>query len=188
VNIADVKKKLSSDEKVLESVFKIEELYKKHKFKMWAIALALVVYFGGRSIQENIHEGKIMEANTAFMTLQGNAEDSKALAILKENNPALFELYSYSQAVKSKDKEALQALSSSKNAVVVDMSRYSISVLDRKPVDSVLYNELALFQEAYLAISEGNSKKAKAKLDLIDERAPLATITGFLKHSTIKAN
>jgi len=188
VNIADVKKKLSSDEKVLESVFKIEELYKKHKFKMWAIAVALVVYFGGRTIQENIHEGKMIEANTAFMSLQKNADDSKALASLKENNLALFELYSYAKAIKSKDKEALQALSSSKNAVLVDMSRYSVSVLDKKPVDSVLYNELVLFQEAYLSITKGESKKAKAKLSLIDERSPLATITGFLKHSTIKAH
>lgn len=187
MNIADVKKELSSDEKVLESVFKIEEIYKKHKFKMWAIAFAVVVYFGGRTIQENIHESKMIEANTALISLQNNSEDSKALASLKENNPALFELYSYSQAIKSKDKEALQALSSSKNAVIADMSGYNKSILDKKPIDSVLYNDLVLFQEAYLAITKGENKEAKNKLSLIDERSPLATITGFLKHSTIKA-
>ena len=58
----------------------------------------------------------------------------------------------------------------------------------KKPVDSVLYKEMALFEEAYVAIGAGDTKTAKAKLELIDERSPLAVITGFLKHSLIKAN
>jgi hypothetical protein len=45
-----------------------------------------------------------------------------------------------------------------------------------------------LFEEAYVAIKAGDAKTAKNKLELIDERSPLAVITGFLKHSIIKAN
>lgn len=63
-----------------------------------------------------------------------------------------------------------------------------MGVLDKKPVDSTLYKEMALFEEAYVAIEAGDVKTAKAKLELIDERSPLAVITGFLKHSMIKAN
>ncbi|MDQ7085513.1 MAG: hypothetical protein Q9M36_11560 [Sulfurovum sp.] len=40
-----VKKSLSSDEKVLESAFKLETLYRKHKVKLWGLAIALVVFF-----------------------------------------------------------------------------------------------------------------------------------------------
>ena len=46
---------------------------------------------------------------------------------------------------------------------------------------------MALFEEAYLLIKAGDIKRAKAKLELIDERSPLAMLAQLLKHSTIKA-
>jgi len=188
VDIADVKKKLSSDEKVLESVFKLETLYKKHKLKIWGVVVALILYFGGQSVMTGMHEAKIATANEAFLTLQANSDDANALGVLKDNNPALFELYTYAQASKKQDIKALESLSQSKNEVIADASKYAAAVLNKKPVDSKLYKELALFQEAYLAIVAGDKKSAKDKLELIDERSPLAVITGFLKHSIIKAN
>jgi len=188
VNIADIKKELSGDEKVLESAFKLETLYKKHKFKLWAIVIALVVYFGGRSMQESMHQEQLEKANEAFLVLQKTPTDAAAFKILEENNPTLLELFFYAQAVKNKDAKTLQKLSSSKNTVIADVSAYTAGVLNKKPVDSVLYNELALFEKAYLAIGAGDTKTARAKLELIDERSPLAVITGFLKHSIIKGN
>lgn len=188
MDIADVKKELSGDEKVLENVFKLETLYKKHKFKIWSVAAALILYFGGQSVMTAMHEAKLATANEAFLTLQSNSEDVEALKVLKENNPALFELYSYAQASKKQDIQALESLSGSNNEVISDASKYTAAVLNKKPVDSKLYKELALFQEAYLAIVAGDKKSAKEKLELIDERSPLAVITGFLKHSIIKAN
>ena len=188
MDIADVKKELSSDEKVLENVFKLETLYKKHKFKIVGAVVALILFFGGQSVMTSMHEAKLATANEAFLTLQSNSEDANALKVLKENNPALFELYTFSQASKKQDIKALQSLSQSKNEVIADASNYTAGVLSKKPVDSKLYKELALFQEAYLAIVAGDKKSAKDKLELIDERSPLAVITGFLKHSIIKAN
>ena len=188
MNIADVKKELSGDEKVLESAFKLETLYKKHKFKLWGVVIALVVFFAGTAIQENMHEAKLTKAHEAFMALQVKSDDSAALQTLKENNPALFELYSYAQASKKEDIKALEALSSSTNAVIADASAYTAGVLKKKPVDSTLYAEMSLFQEAYLAIKSGDTKIAQSKLQEIDERSPLAVISGFLKHSTIKAD
>jgi len=183
-----VKKELSGDEKVLESAFKLETLYKKHKFKIWGVAIALVVFFGGNAIQETMHKAHLAKANDAFLVLQTNPTDKASFKILEENNPELLELFFYSQAVKNEDAKTLKRLSSSKNVVISDASKYTVGVLAKKPVDSVLYNEMALFEEAYLAIGAGDVKKAKAKLALIDERSPLAVITGFLKHSMIKAN
>lgn len=183
-----VKTELSGDEKVLESAFKLETLYKKHKFKLWGIAIALVAFFAGTAIQESMHEAKLVKANEAFVTLQSNSDDASALNALKENNPALFELYSYAQASQKQDIKTLEALSNSKNAVIADASAYTAGVLKKKPVDSALYAEMSLFQEAYLAIKSGDAKRAKSKLEEIDERSPLVVISGFLKHSIIKAN
>lgn len=183
-----VKRELSGDEKVLESAFKLETLYKKHKFKLWAIAIGLVIFFAGTAIQESMHEAKLTKAHEAFVVLQTNSDDAAALKILKENNPALFELYSYAQASQKQDIKALEALSLSTNAVIADASTYTAGVLKRKPVDSKLYAEMSLFQEAYLAIKSGDAKIAQTKLEEIDERSPLAVISSFLKHSIIKAN
>lgn len=188
MDIADVKKELSSDEKVLENVFKLETLYKKHKLKIWGVAAALILFFAGQAVMTSMHEAKLATANEAFLTLQTKSDDANALKVLKENNPALFELYTFSQASKKQDIKELQSLSQSKNEVIADASKYTAAVLSKKPVDSKLYKELALFQEAYLAIVAGDNKGAKDKLELIDERSSLAVITGFLKHSIIKAN
>lgn len=183
-----VKKELSGDEKVLESAFKLETLYKKYKTTLWGVLTLLVLFFGGRAVMESMEETKLATANEAFMALQLKADDAEALKILKENNPALFELFSYAQAVKTQDVKTLEALSKSKNTVIADASGYTASVLNKKPVDSVLYKEMALFEEAYLAIQAGETKKAKAKLEEIDGRSPLAILTEFLKHSLLKAN
>jgi hypothetical protein len=188
VNLSDVKKELSGDEKVLESAFKLETLYKKHKLKLWGFLIALVVVFGGRAIQESIHESKLAAANDAFLVLQTKSDDEAALQTLKENNPALAELFAYSQAVKNKDVKALETLTKSTNTLTADISAYTVGVLNKEPVDSTLYQEMSLFQEAYLAVVSGDTKTAKEKLDLIDDRSPLSVVTEFLKHSTIKAN
>jgi len=183
-----VKRELSGDEKVLESAFKLESLYKKYKFHLWAAAAALILFFGGQALMDVFHQAKLEKANEAFLTLQNNSDDADALKVLKENNPALLELYTFSQAVQQEDVKALEALSSSSNSVIADGSAYTAAVLNKKPVDSKLYKEMALFQEAYLAINEGDIKKAQNKLELIGDRSSLAVITEFLKHSTIKAN
>ena len=183
-----VKKELSGDEKVLESAFKLESLYKKYKFQLWGVAAALILFFGGQAVMTAMHEAKLVKANEAFLTLQSKSDDANALKILKENNPALLELYTYAQAVKKEDIKALESLASSQNNVIADASAYTAGVLSKKPVDSKLYKEMALFEEAYLAIVAGDTKTAQNKLELIDERSPLSVITQFLKHSTIKAN
>ncbi|MEA2048310.1 MAG: hypothetical protein U9O64_07690 [Campylobacterota bacterium] len=183
-----VKQELSGDEKVLESAFKLETLYKKHKLKLWGVVIALILFFVVTAVTDAMHEAKLVKANEAFLALQTNGNDNEALKVLEDSNPALFELYSYAEAVKKEDVLALDSLAKSTNSVIADASGYTAGVLKKKPVDSKLYKEMALFEEAYVAIGAGNLKMAKEKLELIDERSPLGVITSFLKHSTIKAD
>lgn len=187
MDIADVKKKLSSDEKVLVSAFKLEELYKKHKYKIWAVAAALILFFAGKVAMDAMHEAKLADANKAFLTLQVKADDAQALQTLKEKNPALFELFTYAQAVKKQDVKTLNTLAGSSNAVIADSSKYVAATLENKSSDSKLYKELALLNDAYLAIKAGDVKSAKTKLELIDERSSFSMLASLLKHSTLKA-
>jgi len=89
--------------------------------------------------------------------------------------------------VKKQDVKALNTLAGSSNAVIADSSKYVAATLEKKSSDSKLYKEMALLEGAYLAIKAGDTKSAKAKLELIDERSPLAMLASLLKHSTLKA-
>ncbi len=183
-----VKRELSGDEKVLESAFKLESLYKKYKFQLWGVIVVLIVFFGGQAVMSALHEAKLEKANEAFLTLQNNSEDANALKVLQENNPALLELYTYAQAAKKEDIKALESLRASSNRVIADASGYTAGVLNKKPVDSKLYKEMVVLEEAYLAILAGDVKTAQNKLELIDDRSSLSVIREFLMHSTIKAH
>jgi len=182
-----VKKELSGDEKILESAFKIEEIYKKYKFIIWAVVVAIILLFAGSAAMDAMKQAKLEDANNAFLTLQAKADDAEALETLKAKNPALFELYTFSQAAKNQDAKALSTLSSSKNSIIADSSKYTAATIEKKPVDSKLYKEMALLETAYLSIKAGDMKSAKAKLELIDERSPLSMLARLLEHSTVKA-
>jgi hypothetical protein len=182
-----VKRELSGDEKVLESAFKLEELYKKYKLVIWAVIVAVILFFVGSTIMSAMKQAKLEDANNAFLTLQNKADDAQALETLKKKNPALFELYTFSQAAKNQDANVLNTLTGSKNSIIADASKYTAAAIEKKPVDSKLYKEMALLEEAYVSIKAGDVKSAKAKLELIDERSPLSMLARLLEHSTIKA-
>ena len=181
-----VKKELSGDEKVLESAFRIEEFYKKYKLIIWVVAVAVLLLFAGSAVMDALKQSKLEDANSAFLTLQKKADDAEALKTLKSKNPALFELYTFSQAAKNSNTKILSTLANSKNSVISDSAKYTMAAIDKKPVDSKLYKEMALLEEAFVAIKAGDTKSAKNKLELIDDRSPLSMLARLLEHSTIK--
>jgi hypothetical protein len=181
-----VKKELSGDEKVLESAFRIEEFYKKYKLIIWVVAVAVLLLFAGSAVMDALKQSKLEDANSAFLTLQKKADDAEALKTLKSKNPALFELYTFSQAAKNSNTKVLSTLANSKNSVISDSAKYTMAAIDKKPVDSKLYKEMALLEEAFVAIKAGDTKSAKNKLELIDDRSPLSMLARLLEHSTIK--
>jgi hypothetical protein len=74
-----VKRELSGDEKVLESAFKLEELYKKYKLVIWAVIVAVILFFVGSTVMDGMKQAKLEDANNAFLTLQTKADDAQAL-------------------------------------------------------------------------------------------------------------
>ena len=182
----EAKKELSNDEQMLASAFKIEKLYRKHKIKIFSVVAVTVLYFAGTAIMDNIAEQKLVTANSAYLTLSKDSKNKNALNELQTNNPALFELYTYQEAIKASNKEALKTLSSSSNKIIADLSSYHLAVLEGKPAESELYNEFALVNNASLLIKEGKVTQAKDELDLITEESPVYNISKMIKHYTIK--
>lgn len=181
-----VKTELSGDEKVLESVFKLESLYKKYKIVVWGAVGAALLFFVVTTGLDAVRQSKLETANQALLTLQNNPNDTEALSVLKENNPALHEVYIFSQAAKRKDIKRLADISESKNDIIADMSRYTVGAIEKKPVDSKLYTELVYLEEAYIKIKAGDMQEAKSKLALIDGRSSLSMLAKLLEHSTLK--
>ncbi len=185
-NVKYIKKELSADEQVLESALKLETLYNKHKYKIWAVLVIIVLSFVGKVILDTVQEARLESASQAFSILQKDPNNSEAIEVLRSKNHALYELYSYAEAVKSKDPKQLDALTSSKNSLIADVSRYSKQVLESKSSDSVYYKEMSLIGDAYIALKAGENKEAKEKLELIDARSPVAPVADLLKHYSIK--
>jgi len=186
LTIDDVKKELSSDEQMLASAFKAEKLYKKHKIKIFAIVGIVIAYFAGTTIMEKIADNKRERANTALLALEKDAKDSQALESLKANNLALFELFSYQEAIKNSDTATLKSLSSSKNEIIADLSSYHLAVIEGRPSDSKLNSDISKVYNASLLIKEGKTTEAQEELELIPEESPMHNISKMIKHYGIK--
>lgn len=183
-----VKEALSGDEKILESAFKLEKLYKKHKFKIWGAGIALVLFFGGTAGIKAYNDSKLNSANDALLVLQQNPSDKSSLDTLKTNNPKLYELFLYSNALKNADSKALQTLVSSQDKIISDISKYHASIIDNKPTDSIYYQDFVVLLEAFNALKSGQKDIAKEQLSLIEETSPVAGIGKALGHYSIGAN
>ena len=183
-----VKEELSGDEKILESAFKLERVYKKNKIFIWAVVILLIVGLGGNAAWKVYQQSKLKTANQAFLTLQSNPKDGGALQTLEENNPKLYALYELSQALKSKSVEKIQAFASSSDSLVADTAKYHAAALANQPIDSVYYHDLTVVEEAYADLKSGKKSEARSKLSLIAENSPVAKIAQLLKHYTIDLN
>ncbi len=181
-----VKEELSSDEKLLESAFKLERFYKKYKILIWGFLLLLVVGFGGNAAWEAYRQNKLAAANDAFLALQKDPADQAALAKLQANNPKLLALFQLHQALTDGSADRLKALEGSSDPIVADVARYHAGLLSGHPVDSVYYHDLSVIEEAYADLKAGKKSSARDKLSLIAETSPVARIAQLLKHATLE--
>lgn len=186
MTINDVKKELSGDEQMLASAFKVEKLYKKHKFKIFTVVGITIAYFAGTAIMDKMAQEKREIANSAYLVLEKNAKDATALETLKTNNPALFELFSYQEAVKNSDATALKTLSSSTNEIIADLAGHHLAVIEGKSSDSKYHADVAKIYNAGLLIKEGKTTDAQAELELISEESPVYNISKMIKHYNVK--
>ena len=180
----EVKKELSSDEKLLEQAFHLEKFLKKYKKPLIAIATVLVLAFVGYKVNNYLENLKLKKSNSALLTLQKNPNDSKALSVLKENNPKLYSLYIYSIGVDKADKELLKSVNKS-SAFLDDVVNYHLSVLDKTPKESIYYKNLSLIQKAYLLIKRNKKDEAKNILIQIPKESAVAPVARLLLHFTI---
>lgn len=188
-NIEAVKKELSAEEQFLESIVKAEGFWKKYKKLLIALAVLVVVAALGMALYNTIKEQSLKASNEAYSTLQKNPTDKEALETLKSKNPKLYQLFLFSNEMKSADVAKLEALSSQiSDPILKDLLSYQKASLSGKGLSSyamkqdALLKEFASLQEAYNLFKEGKSKEAKTLLAQIPESSQLQQIAQSFKH------
>jgi len=184
-DIDAVKKELSSDEKLLEQAFHLEKFYKKNKKLIIATAILLIGAFIGYKVYNYLENKKLESANSALLTLQKDPNNKQALAELKNSNPKLYNLYSYSIAANSGNKEALNAIKTS-DEFLKDVLAYHKGVVSKNPQDSTYYKDLVLVEKAYNLIKAGKKQEAKNILITVPKTSAVAAVARLLEHYTIK--
>ncbi len=189
-NIEMVKEELNSEEQFFEKAVQTERFVKKYKKPLIGfVTVAILAIVGGSAYNITV-QNKIDQSNTALNILMTDASDTAAQEQLKSLNPKLFDVWSLSQALKSKDQDALRQLQSSKALVVADLAEYELSAIqeDEAGLDtysqksSALLKDLAMIESAVLLMDKGDKASAKAKLSMIDINSPVYQLAQTLAH------
>ncbi len=193
-NIEMVKNELNTEEQFFEKAVQTERFVKKYKKPLIGIVTAVILAIVAGSAYDIMKQNRIDQSNAAFNVLMSNADDMTAQEQLKSLNRELFDVWSLSQALKKRDKDALRTLQSSKALVVSDLATYELSAIQEDESGLERYTEksgallkdLALIETAVLLMDKGDKASAKAKLSMIDINSPVYQLAQTLSHYGVK--
>ncbi len=193
-NIEMVKNELNSEEQFFEKAVQTERFVKKYKKPLIGIVTAAILAMVAGSAYDITMQNRIDQSNAAFNVLMLDANDQMAQEQLKSLNPELFDVWSLSQALKTKDQEALRALQSSKALVVADLAAYELAAIQEDTSGlqnyaqkgGALLKDLASIEAAVLLMQKGEKEQAKAKLAMIDINSPVYQLAQSLAHYGVK--
>ncbi len=189
-NIEMVREELNSEEQFFEKAVQTERFVKKYKKPLIGIVTAAVLAIVAGSAYSITTQNKIDQSNAAFNLLMADASDQAAQEQLKTLNPALYDVWLLSQALRSKDQEVLRGLQSSKALVVADLAEYQLAAIQEDETalqnyaqkSSALLKDLAVIEAAVLLMDKGDKAAAKAKLVMIDINSPVYQLAQSLAH------
>lgn len=193
-DIEMVKDELNSEEKFFEKAVVTERFVKKYK-NLIIGALVMAVLLVSANIIYNISEkNRISNANSVLAELMKSPKSEKAAQKLKTLSPQLYDLWSYSQAIASKDSKVLEALKISPDLVVSDLASYELAQ-NQKSIEALnayatqedaIYRDLAQVQSAVLLLRSGKTSEAREKLLTINENSSLYKLAKALLHYGVK--
>ncbi len=195
-NLNMVKEELSSEEKFFEKAVVTEKFIKKYKKLLIGSAVAVAVLVVGNIAYEWNQQRTITAANEALMQLRANPLDKAAGSELQTLSPALYDLWSYNNALEHNDTKRLQKLSGSQTILIGDLASYEAAqrTQDKAKLQSYgqkqgsIYRDLAEVEVALIDMKSGAVDKAHTKLATVaqEQNSPLANIAKGLLHYGVK--
>ncbi len=193
-NMQALKEELNSEEKFFESAVRTERFVKKYQKPMIALGMVALLGIGGSMVYQMVRDAKKERANEALTTLLMHPNDSKALEELLANDASLYELYTLSHAMRTKDIKALETLRHANSAEISDIASYERAVIakDTKALETYgktqggIYQELALVDVAVLAIQKGDVQAAHTALNGVKEDSAVYPLARMLNHYGVK--
>ena len=193
-NIEMVKDELNSEEQFFEKAVQTERFVKKYKKPLIGVVVAAVLALTAGSAYDIYTQNKIDASNSALNILLENPNDAAAQKELKNLNPKLYDVWTLSHALKTKDKAALSSLQSSKALVVADMAQYELAAIDQDETalqnyaqkSDALFKDLAILEAAVLLMEKGDKEAAHNKLAMISMNSPVYKLAQSLSHYGVK--
>ncbi len=182
-NIKSVKEEIGAEEQFLESIIKGERFYKKYKRQIQVLVVVAVLAALGYVGFDIIKNRNLRLSNEAYEQLSKNPNNQEALAILKDKNINLYNVYIFKEAIKTNNVEKLKEISNNSNKILADISKYQVEQIENsKTVNSELLKGFSLLEEGFDLLKENKITEAKLKFAQIDPNSPLFKIAKNLEH------
>ncbi|CCB80847.1 hypothetical protein HBZC1_18610 [Helicobacter bizzozeronii CIII-1] len=131
-NLKQVQEEFRGDEKLLESAFRLEKLYHKYKYVLLVVVVGVVLWVAYMKFLEHKQEKKNQEITAVYNEVLQNPNNVAVLDRLKTTSQELYDLYTYAQALKSQDTQALLKLENSPNSLVRALATVLLRLLPKR--------------------------------------------------------
>ncbi len=193
-NIEMVKEELNSEEKFFEKAVITERFVKKYKNLMIGAVVAIIVIVIANVVIDSNKATTVKEANKTLAILLLNPSDENTQTIMKNLSPALFDVWSYSQAVVNKDIQTMKGLQTSKATLIGDLATYEVAsqsadvqeLNDYAMRQGAIYKDLAVVQSAIILLNKNEIDKAHNELHKVSQQSPLSKVVLALLHYGVK--
>ncbi len=192
-NIDMVKEELNSEEKFFESAVKAERLWEKYKTVIIAGVVGVIAVVAISAVNDAKKESDAVASNQALSTLQADPS-AAAEAELAALNPKLLRVWKFSTAIAENDRDALEALKASDDAIISDLAAYEVAALQSDAAQlqqyassqQAIYKDLAILENALLLMKNDQTEQAHQKLSLVSQDSPLYKVAKSLMHYGVK--
>ncbi|MDR1460698.1 MAG: hypothetical protein LBI78_03560 [Campylobacteraceae bacterium] len=177
-NIKAIKEELSAQEQLLESIIAGERFFKKHKRKVIASVIVVVILAIGYIGLNAMKAANLKASNEAYKILLDNPNDEKALSSLKSKNKPLYRAFVFTEALKNGDNETLKTLLAEKD-IIANLVAYQIQ--ENVENDFILEDFIAL-RDGYELLRDGKTDEADMKFMTISPDSSIMSIVKSLEH------
>jgi len=180
-NVKQNKMQLTSEEKLMASFIKYEQLFKKYRYHLLILLLIIAAYLSYSVIHSNLKQSSLKKANEAFLILQQDPNNQEALEKLAKNNEKLYQLFIINQKLNASQLDGLKNyFASSEIADIVSYHNHlqnnTLSEYDG------LYSDLAKLIRGYQLLRSGEINQARTILKSIPKDSNLYANASMLLH------